>query len=94
MVLSALLVASGCGGSGGKKQALHHDSCGKCVPCREGTRWVVQILRPIEAGQAQQGEVDFLLDVCDRINSKCVCPLGDSDTIAVASYVTRFRDEF
>jgi NADH-quinone oxidoreductase subunit F len=71
-----------------------YESCGKCVPCREGTRWVSQILRPIEAGTAAQGELDFLLDVCDRILGKCLCPLGDSDAIAVASYVTKFRDEF
>ena len=71
-----------------------YESCGKCVPCRIGTRWVSQILHPIEAGTAQQGTLDFLLDVCDRILGKCLCPLGDSDAIAVASYVSRFRDEF
>ena len=71
-----------------------YESCGKCVPCREGTRWVSQILHPIEAGTAQPGTLDFLLDVCDRILGKCLCPLGDSDAIAVASYVTKFRDEF
>jgi NADH-quinone oxidoreductase subunit F len=71
-----------------------YESCGKCVPCRIGTRWVSDILYPIEAGQAAQGELDFLLDVCDRILGKCLCPLGDSDAIAVISYVTKFRDEF
>ena len=75
-------------------QFYMYESCGKCVPCREGTRWVVQILHPIEQGRAKQGELDFLLDVCDRINGKCLCPLGDSDAIAVSSYVTKFRDEF
>ena len=52
------------------------------------------ILRRLEAGQATQGELDLLLDVCDRINGKCLCPLGDSDAIIVASYVAKFRDEF
>ena len=75
-------------------QFYEYESCGKCVPCREGTRWVSQILRPIEAGTAQQGTLDFLLDVCDRILGKCLCPLGDADAIAVASYVDKFRDEF
>ena len=70
-----------------------YESCGKCVPCRIGTRWVSDILHPIEAGHAAQGELDFLLDVCDRILGKCLCPLGDSDAIAVMSYVTKFRDE-
>jgi NADH-quinone oxidoreductase subunit F len=75
-------------------QFYEYESCGKCVPCREGTRWVTQILRPIEEGRAKQGELDFLLDVCDRILRKCLCPLGDSDAIAVTSYIMKFRNEF
>jgi NADH-quinone oxidoreductase subunit F len=71
-----------------------HESCGKCTPCREGTRWLTAILRKLEDGRASQGELDLLLDVCDRINGKCLCPLGDSDAIVVASYVDKFRDEF
>ena len=71
-----------------------HESCGKCTPCREGTRWLTAILRKIEDGRATQGELDLLLDVCDRINGKCLCPLGDSDAIIIASYVDKFRDEF
>ena len=42
----------------------------------------------------RQGELDLLLDVCDRINGKCLCPLGDSAAMVVASYVAKFRDEF
>jgi NADH-quinone oxidoreductase subunit F len=75
-------------------QFYQHESCGKCTPCREGTRWLTQILQKIERGHASQGELDLLLDVCDRINGKCLCPLGDSDAIVVASYVDKFRDEF
>jgi NADH-quinone oxidoreductase subunit F len=71
-----------------------HESCGKCTPCREGTRWLTKILRKLEDGRATQGELDFILDVCDRINGKCLCPLGDSDAIIVASYVEKFREEF
>jgi NADH-quinone oxidoreductase subunit F len=71
-----------------------HESCGKCTPCREGTRWLTAILRKLEDGRATQGDLDLLLDVCDRINGKCLCPLGDSDAIIVASYVAKFRDEF
>jgi NADH-quinone oxidoreductase subunit F len=71
-----------------------HESCGKCTPCREGTRWMTQILRRLEAGEAEQHELDLLLDVCDRINGKCLCPLGETAAIAVASYVGKFRDEF
>jgi NADH-quinone oxidoreductase subunit F len=71
-----------------------HESCGKCTPCREGTRWMTQILRRLEAGDAEQRELDLLLDVCDRINGKCLCPLGETAAIAVASYVEKFRSEF
>ncbi len=71
-----------------------HESCGKCTPCREGTRWMTQILRRLEAGDAEQHELDLLLDVCDRINGKCLCPLGETAAIAVASYVEKFRSEF
>jgi NADH-quinone oxidoreductase subunit F len=75
-------------------QFYEHESCGKCTPCRVGTRWLTQILQKIEDGRAEQGDLDLLLDVCERINGKCLCPLGDSDAIAVASYVAKFRDEF
>jgi NADH-quinone oxidoreductase subunit F len=71
-----------------------HESCGKCTPCREGTRWMTTILRKLEAGEATRGELDLLLDVCDRINGKCLCPLGETAALAVASYVAKFREEF
>jgi NADH-quinone oxidoreductase subunit F len=75
-------------------QFYEHESCGKCTPCRVGTRWLTQILQKIEGGRASQVDLDLLLSVCDRILGKCLCPLGDSDAIVVASYVARFREEF
>jgi NADH-quinone oxidoreductase subunit F len=75
-------------------QFYMHESCGKCTPCREGTRWVVQIVRKIEEGHASEGELDLLLDACDRILGKCLCPLGDADAMAVADFVDKFPEEF
>jgi NADH-quinone oxidoreductase subunit F len=75
-------------------QFYQHESCGKCTPCREGTRWMVDLLKKIEAGEAEQGELDLLLDVCDRILGNCLCPLGDAAAMPVASYVAKFRDEY
>ncbi len=75
-------------------QFYEHESCGKCTPCRVGTKWVTRILQKIEDGRAAQADLDLLLSVCDRIMGKCLCPLGDSDAIAVLSYVDRFRDEY
>jgi NADH-quinone oxidoreductase subunit F len=71
-----------------------HESCGKCTPCRVGTRWLSQILQSIEDGTGTQTDLDLLLDVCDRVNGKCLCPLGDSDALVVASCLDKFRDEF
>ena len=64
-------------------QFYEHESCGKCTPCRVGTRWLTQILQKIEDGRRAQPDLDLLLSVCDRIIGKCLCPLGDSDAIAV-----------
>ena len=75
-------------------QFYMHESCGKCTPCREGTRWMVQLLHKIEDGRAEQSELDLLLSVCDRVLGKCLCPLGDAAALPVASYVNKFRDEF
>jgi NADH-quinone oxidoreductase subunit F len=75
-------------------QFYMHESCGKCTPCREGTRWMVQLLHKIDDGEASQGELDVLLNVCDRILGNCLCPLGDAAAMPVASYVAKFRDEY
>jgi NADH-quinone oxidoreductase subunit F len=75
-------------------QFYMHESCGKCTPCREGTRWMVQLLAKIEDGRADQGELDLLLSVCDRVLGRCLCPLGDAAAMPIASYVDKFRDEF
>jgi NADH-quinone oxidoreductase subunit F len=75
-------------------QFYMHESCGKCTPCREGTRWMVQLLHRIEDGEATQGELDVLLNACDRILGNCLCPLGDAAAMPVASYVAKFREEY
>jgi NADH-quinone oxidoreductase subunit F len=75
-------------------QFYMHESCGKCTPCREGTRWMVQILEKLEEGRAEQGELDLLLDVCDKILGNCLCPLGDAAAMPIASYVAKFREEY
>jgi NADH-quinone oxidoreductase subunit F len=71
-----------------------HESCGKCTPCREGTRWTVDLLRRIETGLARPDEIDLVLEVCDRMEGKCLCPLGDACAMPVRSHILRFREEF
>jgi NADH-quinone oxidoreductase subunit F len=71
-----------------------HESCGKCTPCREGTRWLVQLLEKIEEGRGTQADLDLVTQVCDRIEGKSLCALGDFAVWCVGSYVEKFRDEF
>jgi NADH-quinone oxidoreductase subunit F len=71
-----------------------HESCGKCTPCREGTRWLVQLLEKIEDGRGTQADLDLVTNVCDRIEGKSLCALGDFAVWCVASYVEKFHEEF
>jgi NADH-quinone oxidoreductase subunit F len=71
-----------------------HESCGKCTPCREGTRWQVQLLEKIEAGDATDADLDLLESVGSRILGKSLCALGDFAVYPVSSYMKKFPDEF
>jgi NADH-quinone oxidoreductase subunit F len=75
-----------------------HESCGKCTPCREGTFWLVQIMRRLEngAGTPEQLEEDLdkLLDISDNILGRAFCALGDGATAPITSSLEYFRDEY
>jgi len=71
-----------------------HESCGKCTPCREGTWWLVQLLAKFEAGQAREGDIEKMLDLCDNIGGKAFCALADGAVACVTSAVKHFRSEF
>jgi NADH-quinone oxidoreductase subunit F len=71
-----------------------HESCGKCTPCREGTWWLVQILKRMEAGRGEQGDIEKLLDLCENILGRSFCALGDGATSPISSAIKYFRDEF
>jgi NADH-quinone oxidoreductase subunit F len=75
-------------------QFYMHESCGKCTPCREGTRWMVQLLEKIEGGRGEPGDLELLVSICDRVLGKSLCALGDFAAAPVAAYIDRFRDEF
>jgi NADH-quinone oxidoreductase subunit F len=75
-------------------QFYMHESCGKCTPCREGTRWLVQLLRRIEDGGGEPGDLDLVVNVADRMQGKSLCALGDFAAWPVVAYVAAFRAEF
>ncbi|WP_346354786.1 NADH-quinone oxidoreductase subunit NuoF [Azotosporobacter soli] len=71
-----------------------HESCGKCVPCREGTKRMLQILEGIVAGQGTLEDIDMLLELADMITSTTLCGLGKSAAFPVVSTIKYFRDEY
>ncbi len=71
-----------------------HESCGKCTPCREGTRWTVSMLERVDSGLATPMDLDIMASVQEQIIGNCLCVLGDAMAMPIGSMVAKFRDEF
>lgn len=72
----------------------HHESCGQCTPCREGTGWVDNILGKILEGRGMQKDFETILDVCDMLNGKTICVFAPSVAFIAQSYLKKFPEEF
>ncbi|MGA9116152.1 MAG: NADH-quinone oxidoreductase subunit NuoF [Bacteroidota bacterium] len=72
----------------------YHESCGQCTPCREGTGWMLKLLRRFESSQAREGDLELLLEVAGNIEGNTVCALGDAAAWPVQSAIRTFREEF
>ncbi|MDQ3730030.1 MAG: NADH-quinone oxidoreductase subunit NuoF [Actinomycetota bacterium] len=72
----------------------HHESCGKCTPCREGTNWTVKMLERVVRGEATPMDLDIISSVQENIIGNCLCVLGDAMAMPVGSMVKKFRSEF
>lgn len=72
----------------------HHESCGQCTPCREGTGWMQKIAGRILRGEGRTGDLDLLLDICDGMVGRTICVLADAAAFPCQSIVTKFRGEF
>lgn len=72
----------------------HHESCGQCSPCREGTGWMEKILQKFIDGKATMSDIDLLWDVQSKIEGKTICPLGEAAAWPVAAAIRHFRHEF
>ena len=72
----------------------HHESCGQCTPCREGTGWLEKILKKIKNGDGEMRDLDLLLDLTSQMEGRTVCALADAAAWPVRYTITRFRDEF
>lgn len=71
-----------------------NESCGKCVPCREGTKRMLEILERIVAGEGREGDIELLLELADTISSTALCGLGKTAPSPVVSTIESFRDEY
>jgi NADH-quinone oxidoreductase subunit F len=71
-----------------------HESCGQCTPCREGCKWMEDILERIEHGHGREQDLAMLLDIANNINGRTLCALGDAAAGPVTSFVKKFRSDF
>lgn len=72
----------------------HHESCGQCTPCREGTGWLEKIMLKIRDGEGEIKDLDLLLDITTQMEGRTICALADAAAWPVRHTITRFRDEF
>jgi len=75
-------------------QFYQNESCGKCTPCREGTRWVVQILARIEAGGGTVGDLKQIGHICHQMETNSFCPLAVGAAPPIMSAINNFKNEF
>ena len=71
-----------------------NESCGKCVPCREGTKRMLEILERIVAGEGRDGDIELLLELAETISATALCGLGKSAPNPVVSTIKNFREEY
>jgi NADH-quinone oxidoreductase subunit F len=71
-----------------------HESCGWCTPCREGTDWLVKIFKRIASGEGRPEDAQLILDLCDNIEGKSFCPLGDAAAWPIQSAIKKFPEDF
>ena len=72
----------------------HHESCGQCTPCREGTGWMEKVLQRILRSEGSISDIDLLISIANNIEGNTICALGEAAAWPVRYMVTRFRDYF
>lgn len=72
----------------------YEESCGQCTPCREGTGWLYRMVHRIEHGEGRPDDLETLLSVCDGIQGRTICALGDAAAMPVRAMIKNYTDEF
>jgi len=71
-----------------------HESCGWCIPCREGTTWIRKLLQRFHDGMGQRSDIALIGDLAKNMLGKTFCPLGDAAALPTISIVEKFYHEF
>jgi NADH-quinone oxidoreductase subunit F len=71
-----------------------HESCGWCIPCREGTTWLKKVLSRFHEGFGEQSDIQLIADLADNMLGRTFCALGDAAAMPTTGFITKFRDEF
>jgi NADH-quinone oxidoreductase subunit F len=71
-----------------------HESCGWCIPCREGTMWLRKLLARLDDGIGTSKDIDLVKDLSEAMLGRTFCPLGDAAALPTISIVQKFRNEF
>jgi NADH-quinone oxidoreductase subunit F len=72
----------------------HHESCGWCIPCREGTAWLSKLIGRVASGAGAASDVPLIGELAKNMLGRTFCPLGDAAAMPIISFVEKFRDEF
>lgn len=75
-------------------QFFAHESCGECTPCREGTPWLLKIMKKIESGEGTERDLELLKRIINGIHGATLCPLGDSCAVVLRSFLEKFPEDF
>lgn len=71
-----------------------HESCGQCVPCREGSFAIKSMLKKILDGKGKKEDIDRILSMCSTIKGLTLCPTGDAFAMPIEAMVKKYREEF
>ncbi|MBN8611503.1 MAG: NADH-quinone oxidoreductase subunit NuoF [Deltaproteobacteria bacterium] len=72
----------------------HHESCGQCTPCREGTGWLEDTLNKLASGRGKASDVDLLVDISNNMMGNTICALADGTAMPMLAFVRKYRKEF
>ena len=75
-------------------QFYHHESCGQCTPCREGTGWLDMLLERMLEGKGRQKDLELIERVCAGMAGTTICVLADAAVMPARSFIEKFKSEF